>query len=116
MIKSILKVLQNFFGYSLVALLLLSNPLGCFLLGMLFFINKSQWCLDTWLLIDKLTCNLFHRTGLNRTISGYTGERLHLKRYQLQAKVIDFIFGQKHCHKEFLYEKKKGWVVTVNNE
>lgn len=98
----------------LVATLLLS-PFGWVLIGMLFFIHKSQWCLDTWLLIDKLACNICHRTGLNRTISGYTGQRIHLPRYKIQAKFIDLIFGKNHCVEQFTYESKRGWVRYESN-
>jgi len=107
--KSTFKFIKNIFVYALVATLLLS-PLGWVLVVMFFYIEKSEWCKDTWLILDILACNLRHKTGINRTISGWTGQHLHLPRYKKQARLIDGYFGKNHCIIQFRYERKKGYV------
>lgn len=73
MILAKLKFIKNLIGYALLVLALIVSPIGWVLLIMLLFINRNQYCLNTWLIIDKLGCHLCHNTGLHRTISGYTG-------------------------------------------
>ena len=105
-----LRFLRNIAGYTLVATLLIS-PIGWILLCILALIKRSKYCLDTWIILDKLVCHLCHRTGLNRTLSGYTGQYMYkIKRYRIQAKFIDFIFGKNHCSEEFKKERSKGYV------
>ena len=105
-----LRFLRNMAGYTLVATLLIS-PIGWILVCMLPLLKRSQYCFNTWLILDVLVCNLCHRTGVHRTLSGYTGQHMYtVKRYYIQAKFIDFIFGKNHCSNEFKEERRKGYV------
>lgn len=62
-------------------------------------------------MLDIFACHVFHNTGSKRTISGWTGQHMHLsKRYHYQAKVIDFGFGKGHCELTFKSEQVKGQV------
>lgn len=117
----IFKTVKNFIGYLFVAFFLLAPfvPYGefvgyilaVFFLIQLPFIRHCDYCLSTWYLIDVLACHCIHKTGLYRSISGWTGQHMFdKKRYEYQAKVIDFIFGKNHCVEQYLKEKDKGYI------
>lgn len=121
-ILPLLKMLKNLLGYIFVAFFLFSPfvPYGHFvgyLLAVFFliqlpFINKSNYCLSTWYLIDKLACNAIHNTGKYRTISGWTGQHMHvMPRYRYQAVLIDSVFGKGHCWEQYLSEKANEHVI-----
>jgi len=121
MLLPIFKMLKNLAGYLFVAFFVLSPfvpgghyvgyILALFFLIQLPSINQCDYCLSTWYLIDVLACHCIHKTGRNRSISGWTGQHMTTKkRYYYQAKVIDFIFGKDHCLQEFQREKAKGYV------
>ena len=106
-----LKMMWQLIGYALVATLLIS-PLGWFYIacgiGCSF---RSQYCMRQWFALDVLACTTIHGT-YRRTISGYTGQRLHLKRYKLQARVIDrlaLMFGdsENHCFRTYEWERQE---------
>lgn len=105
-----IRVLRQFIGYLLVATLLIS-PIGCFYgLCAIGAILGNQYCMRQWMALDILACTTIHNTQ-RRTISGYTGERLHLRRYRIQARVVDFLamlFGDEpnHCERAYQWEKK----------
>lgn len=114
-----LKMLRNLLGYSFVAFFVLSPfvpygnfvgyVLAVFFLIQLPLIRKYEYCLSTWYLIDLLACNAIHKTGITRSISGWTGQHMkEIKRYHYQAIVIDFVFGKNHCWQEFQKEKANG--------
>lgn len=107
-----MKTFINFLGYLAVASILLS-PFGVYiiLLGFGCFF-RYKYCLDVWFSLDVLACTIIHKTkGI--TISGYTGARLHLKRYAIQGYVIDklaILCGDtaNHCLRAYQWEVSKG--------
>jgi len=111
----ILQTIRQLLGYSLLAILLFSNPVGWYFIYLLFSINKDTVAYDLWLAIDRIFCRICHGTH-RRTISGWTGQWQHLnKRYHHQAKVIDWLAlkianDKNHCHQAYLWELKQGWV------
>jgi len=106
----ILQTTRQLLSYLLFATLLLS-PAGLFLCLLFPFIKTNNYAFQTWLLLDRLTCTVCHNTK-RRTISGWTGQwQNSIKRYYYQAKVINFLIGDKqHCYKAYLWEKSKGYV------
>jgi hypothetical protein len=118
---AILKSLRTLFSYVIAVSFIISPFLpngeiigyliAVFFLVQLPFIRQYEYCLSTWYVIDILACHCVHNTGIHRTISGYTGERIHKhKRFYYQSKVIDLIFGKEHCLREFKREQAKGYV------
>lgn len=110
----LLKTIRQLCGYALVATLLIS-PIGWFYavcgIGCFF---RSAYCFNQWLALDILACTTIHNVR-GRTISGYTGERLNIRRYKLQAAVIDFLAilcgdGKDHCLRAFHWEQETGRV------
>jgi hypothetical protein len=78
------------------------------------FINveKRNYAFVVWFAIDIAICSISHGT-YRRSISGWTGQKMHThKRYQLQAKFIDFLLkkidGPHHCYRSYLTEKAQG--------
>lgn len=122
MIIPILKSIRTLLSYVLAVSFIFSPfiPYGqyigyviaVFFLIQLPFIRKNDYCLNTWYIIDVLACHCVHRTKENRSISGWTGQHMHkFRRYYYQAKVIDLIFGEDHCEREFIKERDKGHVI-----
>ena len=105
-----LKTLRQLIGYLLVATLLIS-PIGCFyILCAVGAVFRNNYCIKQWLALDILACTTIHGTQ-RRTISGYTGQRLHLKRYKVQAAILDrlaIIFGdsENHCERAYQWERR----------
>ena len=107
-----LKMLRTMVGYALVTTLLVS-PVGWFYaicgIGCFF---RSSYCFKQWFALDVLACTTCHNT-FYRTISGYTGERLHKKRYKLQGTIIDKLAewcgdGKDHCLRAYIWERNTG--------
>jgi len=112
---SILQTIRQLLGYSLLAIVLFSNPVGWYFIYLLFSINKDTVAYDLWLAIDRIFCRICHGTR-KRTISGWTGQwQYQSKRYYYQAKVINWLLfkatGEKnHSENAYVWELKKGYV------
>ena len=105
-----LRMLRQLLGYALVATLLVS-PIGLFYalcgIGCLL---RNDYCFKQWLALDILACTTIHNTQ-RRTISGFTGQHLHINRYALQAKFIDSLAimcgdSKNHCLRSYEWEKR----------
>lgn len=106
-----LKTLRQLMGYLLIAAAFLYSYIGVYyLICALGSFMGYKYCLRQWLALDIIVCTIIHGT-FRRTISGYTGQRMHLKRYKLQASVIDTLaklFGddKDHCLRAYGWEKR----------
>jgi len=108
----ILQAVRQLTAYLIMGLMLCSSPFGWYLLYLLTRINKDDIAMYVWIVLDRLFCVIAHRVK-RRTISGWTGQwaRKGVKRYVIQAKVINFVMDDKdHCEKAYLWELSKGWV------
>ena len=109
-IVSFLKAIRTLLGYLLVATLIVS-PVGIYFLlcGFGCFIG-SQYCLRVWFSLDVLACSTIHGTR-RRTISGYVGERIHIRRFFIVASIIDWLAlrcgdGPNHCVRAYEWERR----------
>lgn len=122
MFITILKAIRTLFSYVIAVSFIFSPFIPCgeyigyaiaaFFLIQLPLIRKYDYCLSTWYIVDILACHCVHATGAKRSISGWTGQHMHeYKRYYYQSKVIDLLFGEGHCEREFTRERTNGYVI-----
>ena len=120
----LLRAIRTMFAYVLTLLKIVNTPLpfdnyvtlgGIYLLaaGALAIFGNS-YGFNIWYQLDVMVNTICHNTRY-RTISSWTGERLHIPRYRIQAKVIDTLaitLGDKprHCERMYLWEKKMGFI------